>query len=573
MIVYRENVRLAAPQSLLRRCAGELRTIARDGGTGHGRSVFLLADFGELEAGVADALFPDQDRPDAAAERWRHAAVAVGRLFRSSWRGEAAGAVRAHAATALAAMNRLLDAPLPATVRVRTAEGYAYYGLYPETYLAAAEAFARGRTVGDAVCIGLRSIGTSLSAVVAAELEATGWRVRTLTVRPHGHPFDRRPVLSPDLAASLAAQPGAWFLIVDEGPGLSGSSFCGTAEVLVASGVAEERIVFFPSWQPSAQSFRSPAARRRWPLHSLAFARFEDAWLARGRLGDSVRDLSAGAWRALVYQDEAEWPAVQPQHERRKYLGAGEGEPVLFKFAGLGRWGEATLARARVSAEAGFGPPVTGLRDGFLIQPFVPGRPLRRGEADAALLTTASRYLVHRAATICDPEPVRFEELCTMIRVNVGEGLGAEQADRLGELARFRPLIAAAPAVAVDGRMLPHEWLRTAGGYLKTDGVDHAHDHFFPGRQDIAWDLAGFAVEFALPGRARADLTAEVAHRLADRTLPARLPFYTLAYLACRLGYCTLAAETLGAAPEGARFAALARRYRRLLGPAIRQLR
>ena len=74
-------------------------------------------------------------------------------------------------------------------------EGYAYYALYPETYVAAAEQFIRGRRPGTAVCVGLRSIGTSLSAAVAAGLEAAGWRVLALTLRPRGHPFQRRPIL------------------------------------------------------------------------------------------------------------------------------------------------------------------------------------------------------------------------------------------------------------------------------------------------------------------------------------------------------------------------------------------
>ena len=42
-----------------------------------------------------------------------------------------------------------------------------------------------------------------------------------------------------------------------------------------------------------------------------------------------------------------------------------------------------------------------------------------------------------------------------------------------------RSLIEDAPAYELDGRMLPHEWIETSSGFLKTDAVDHFDDHFF----------------------------------------------------------------------------------------------
>ena len=50
--------------------------------------------------------------------------------------------------------------------------------------------------------------------------------------------------------------------------------------------------------------------------------------------------------------------------------------------------------------------------------------------------------------------------------------------------------------VAIDGRMLPHEWLETRMAIVKADALDHHDDHFFPGCQDIAWDIAGASVEW-----------------------------------------------------------------------------
>lgn len=68
-----------------------------------------------------------------------------------------------------------------------------------------------------------------------------------------------------------------------------------------------------------------------------------------------MTDLSAGAWRKLFYNDENDYPPSQPQHERRKYLCRTQGrERLWLKFAGLGRYGEQKLERARALAEAGF---------------------------------------------------------------------------------------------------------------------------------------------------------------------------------------------------------------------------
>lgn len=112
--------------------------------------------------------------------------------------------------------------------------------------------------------------------------------------------------------------------------------------------------------------------------------------------------------------------------------------------------------------------------------------------------------------------------------------------------------------------MFPHESLQTSGGYLKIDGVDHHDDHFFPGGQEIAWDLAGCCVEFGLRRR-RGEIALRYRSLANDRGLLDRLCFYKVAYLAYRLGYVTLAAEALGPSPDVARFNFLSQRYRAVL--------
>lgn len=573
MIVYREVERLVEPRQQLAECERLMDAIAFGRATDHGLVVRALIELGELEAAVADRLFPTDDGLSAIARLWRRAALAFGHVFVVSWLQRGPEQLRAAAGRALARIAPLARSLTEGALRLRVTEGYAYYALYPETYVAAATLFRSGRLPDTAICIGLRSIGTSLSAVVGAELEAAGWRVIPLTLRPRGHPFERRPNLTRELADWMTSERRAQFLIVDEGPGISGSSFCGVAETLSELGIADERISLFPSWPADGGTFNSERWRERWQRHQRYWCSFEQAWLKRGFLGRELEDLCGGAWRSGSYTDAADYPAVHPQHERRKYRAAlASGEQILFKFAGLGRYGAVKYARAESLADAGYTPPVLGLRDGFLMHRFVTGRPLDVGDVDARLLRTAAEYLAHLRRHSVEESCVAFESLSEMIEVNVAEGLGPLWRDRLGDIERFRPTLSDAPAIGVDGRMMPHEWLATKRGIVKVDATDHGDDHFFPGPQDVAWDVAGFAMEFDLSAQRAADFADQVASLSGDLCLRARLPFYRVAYLACRLGYTTLAVQTLGQSEDAARMAKLAQRYARQLRQGIRAL-
>jgi hypothetical protein len=121
------------------------------------------------------------------------------------------------------------------------------------------------------------------------------------------------------------------------------------------------------------------------------------------------------------------------------------------------------------------------------------------------------------------------------------------------------------PEVAVDGRLLPHEWIASDGALMKTDALDHHADDFLPGPRDSAWDVAGAVCELGLDGAAAAALVSEYRGRSHDRTIERRLPFYRAAYLAYRIGYANLSAESLRGTPDGARFRTLEARYRRSL--------
>jgi hypothetical protein len=251
-----------------------------------------------------------------------------------------------------------------------------------------------------------------------------------------------------------------------------------------------------------------------------------------------AREVSGGTWRDITGSDAA----VQPQHERRKYLHDG----TLWKFSGLAHYGRTKLQRARDLHEAGFAADAIGFERGFLLTRWRQGT--EATSLDEDLLDTMAQYLAFLSERYDTGRAPEFDKLTEMIRVNTGRNCTEPTH--------------AATTVAVDGRMLPHEWINTNTGWIKTDGLDHHDDHFFPGCQDIAWDVAGAGVEF---GFDPCLLSVRVARLTGDRTLTARLPFYRTAYLAWRIGYSTLAAETLGETTDGRRFRVLTQRYRRLL--------
>jgi hypothetical protein len=469
MMVYREQRRRVATAEVLRRI-GEARGFERE------------MEFGEFHAGVADAISPDCDRD-------------------------------------------VRNAALPEQIEISVPEGFAYYALDPELYRRSARRFAAEVRPDRVAVIGIRSIGTTLAAIVAKELPKS----RVWSVRPRGHPFDRQVRVDYDLARAWLGW-GGHFAIVDEGPGLSGSSFASAADFLTTLGIREERIVFFPAWAPDGSAFVNENARRRWQRHRKYWTPFEEL-----HRFDHATDLSAGQWRKL----RRARPPVHPQHERRKYLQADR----LYKFAGYGRYGRAKLERAE--RLAGFIPPVLGLEDGFLVSRWVEGRSARPSRE---FVEHAATYLAHVAREFPTGESADTGALAAVIEQNTG-----------------RPWTRGLPdgrAVTLDGRMLPHEWLETSGGFVKTDALDHGDDHFYPGPQDIAWDLAAFGLEFGCQER-----LLECYSRVSgDHDAGSRVPFYRAAYLAFRLGYCDMAAKALAGSADGARFQRARERYDAMIG-------
>jgi hypothetical protein len=564
MLVYRDQRSRDDPRHAL----SELRGLTHrsSGAPSHDTARDALIACGKLEAAVADSVFPQADGVHPLVQAFRAASEIAGHLLWHTWHHNAADA-----AAWWSRLARQLDSidagGLPPQVEFSVPEGYAHYAVYPEMYLEAARRCVAELGRIEAVCLGLRSIGTSLSAAVAAALNELGCETRSGTVRPRGDPYSRRTIISDELATLLRPAEATYYLIVDEGPGISGSSMAGVADLLRSWGVTEEKILLFPSWETDGTHLRSPLARAVWRRHRQFTAAFEDVWLRSGRFEAAfpgeLLDISAGEWRRMVYDSPADYPPVHPQHERRKYLlfqQDARGPSGFVSFAGFGEYGKSKLRRAEHLAAAGFTPEPELLAHGFLRRTFVAGSPVGPGEVTAELLETVAAYLAHLYREHAAEPSVSSDTLREMIATNLEEGLGLSW--RKVDLPNGEWI---ERGVMLDGRMLAHEWIRSATRYTKVDALDHHDDHFFPGCQDIAWDLAAAVFELDLGDHGR-DVLVECYRSISgDRGIAQRLPFYSIAYLAFRLGYSSLASATLGDSPEVRRFAVETRRYTELI--------
>ncbi|MEN6464592.1 MAG: hypothetical protein ABFD62_05365 [Syntrophaceae bacterium] len=586
MIVFRKQERLEDPQYAVNRIVRLLEAAQRD--PSHANIVELVIEYGEFESAAADVLLPEKDDIGPEIAMLRETALLLGRIFCKSWmllsgpgktpaarRGELAE-LFARSAAALRTLSRpdFLDS-MHGSICLRFSEGFAHYGIFPETYVEAARKFFAEDRPASATCIGLRSIGACLSSIVGAALAELGCTVRALTVRPRGHPYDRYVKLAAGLEEYLLRNQKEFFVIVDEGPGLSGSSFASIAEHLRRLRIPDDKIVLFPCWEPDGSEFFSETAMQSWRRLKKCSATFEDTWTNTGRLAEGLpytglADISAGNWRQLICGGNG-WPAVHPHHEQRKYICSGHqdsrggaGQRFLVKFAGLGRYGKKKFQRARNLADANFSMPAAGIANGFIISSFAGGRPLAAADLSAALIERMAQYLAFLKTRYPAEPDLSAAAMLQMVEINAGEGLGKAWARKTGRLAKMKGLLEG-EAAEIDGRMLPHEWILSEGRYLKADALDHHADQFFPKRQDIAWDIAGAAVEFGMD-RAQIDfLLDRYAELSLDRSAAEKLPLYSICYLAYRLGYSALAEQSLTGTTDGRMFGILKSHYAKLL--------
>jgi len=583
MIAYGDRTVVRAPGAAIDSLRAGLAALesAGPGLDRHSALSSLLLAAGELAQWLADRAFDDRgcDDRDRPADLAMNLAVA---LARQVWRSHRSGyATAVSCREARAALWRLVRGAGDAgPLNIRSPEGFHHYAVYPETFGAAAAGLEPEE---PGLILGIRTIGATLAAMVAGVFRS---RRRPLTVRPVGHPFERRLDLGPGLARELGRRRGP-VAVVDEGPGLSGSSFGAALDALARAGVAESRVHLFPSHHALGPR-ASPGTRIRWERVARRCVSFEAELLGDGPTGlvawtsdltgaqtSPPEDISAGRWRAHLFDDPARWPPAAAVRERRKYLLRAGGGRFLARFAGLGAAGEACQARGRLLAEAGFSPPVLGLRHGFLVQPWVDqARPLGDLPTDPPrqeLLARVADYLAFRTASF-PAGPGRGAGPHALLATAIANASEVLDKDAVRRLERFVPwledLARQARPVEVDARMHAWEWLRLPDGrLLKTDAVDHCDGHDPIGCQDSTWDVAGAAVELALDSGETQSLRRRLRSNGAPIE-PEQLTFYRACYLGFQLGLYHLAGQTAGESSEAARLEAAASRYARQLASA-----
>lgn len=481
MLVYSDHVEIADPGERLREFAEQLSRIATlpAGIDRHAKLVATLVDAGQLLQGVADAGWPDEQPLSAFIHRL---ALCVVRSWDSGF----------------AETGELPSGPTIQTtgdVTLRLPEGFAYYAVYPEAYI---EAARRLSLSGPPRVIGIRSIGTTLGGIVAATLGAP----RAVTVRPRGDPFARQV----DLPADLLNE-DAHYVIVDEGPGLSGSSFGAVADRLEEGGVPLERIAFLPSHDGPPGPQGSEAHRRRW----------KRARRVPGDFDGRVLELARGWAGELLRPND------------------------VLTFVGLGQAGELKLEMAHALHSAALTREPVGLVHGFLIERGSKATGLAPGEKP---IGDIAHYIVARA-NLFPAEPgsgASIERLLEMCRRNIslaiGDQGGGSHDQIVGKIPKDR-----VRRVRTDNRMDRKNWLRAADGRLiKVDAVNHHQAHDLIGCQHLAWDVAGAIAEFALTS-AEAEALIRAVEQRGPAIDPELLAFYRIAYLAFRLGQATLAQE------------------------------
>jgi hypothetical protein len=509
MLVYRHPSRELSSHAIRQELRASIRRLDRDPIGDCAIEALLRA--GELECALADLGHPSETNAayvtDAMAS---HVLVDNGRSLQG-------------------VEQNLATLELPDRLHLRTPSGFAYDGLDPRRYATLAPALPLRPEVPIAV-IGLRSIGTTLGAIVAEALRLRGHQVERTTVRPMGHPWARVLRMEPREAAFVAhmVSRDAEFLIVDEGPHASGSAFLGVAEALERAGVPQRSIALCTSRVADPSQLLAKSASERWPRYRSYAA---DTWT----LGDD-EDLSAGAWRKADYgEDAAAWPACWTALERIKRR-TPDGQ-WLDKFEGFAPYRDEAFERACALAQAGYAPSPTWLGHGFVRYPWVSGSPARASDLDGQTLREIARYCAHRAR-VFRVSDVETKQLERMVETNVDEVFGIEVGSR-ATLIVERPIVP-------DARMQPFEWRFGVDGRLwKTDGHAHGDGALLPGPTDVCWDLAGAIVEWNMGAEQRARFVKDYSTLSGDRP-EGRLPGYVLAYCAQRLGETYIGACSSG---------------------------
>ena len=523
MLVFGDHREIADPRERLRHVTEMIEEVVRmPGGIDrHSKLVKVLVEAGRLQQGLEDVGGPREELNELVYQL----ALCVIHSWDSGFEH-------------IGVLPSVRDLALPECIELKLPEGFAFYAVYPEAYVASAR---RLQLNGKPRVIGIRSIGTTLGGVVAATLGAPP----PINVRPFGDPFAREVELPAEIVDD-----DAHYVIVDEGPGLSGSSFGAVADWLQDRGVPLGRIAFLPSHGGDLGPNASDAHRARWQAAQRAPAEFNAGFLST-RFGPLEQFSNGDPW------------------ERLKFYGYIGSTKVLLKFAGLGAIGERKLQMAHALYAAGLSPEPLALVHGFLLERWRDDA--FRLAAEDKPLDEIGHYIGTRARLFpaAEGSGATIADLLTMCRRNLYLALGGDAAcavDRWNaallstEVRRSR----------TDNKMGREEWLRSPDGrLLKTDALDHHCGHDLIGCQDMAWDVAGAIVEFMLDHDDAGRLVDATEAAAGRRLSPVLLEFCRVAYCCFRLGQAKLAGEAADDPGECERLGGRAIRYETAVMPLL----
>ena len=482
----------------------------------------LVIGCGQLEQAIADLA--DKDPTFATA---KSAAEALTDNASDAFILETAPVV----AGQLELLETLLLANLALTLKAP--EGFQFYSLYPEQFAVTATRFAAAHTPESAFVIGLRSIGTTLSAVVNSALRHSGVRSRRITIRPGGHPFSRE--VSP---ADIKPENSEQIIVVDEGPGLSGSSMASVAAALQSLGVNLDQVTFFPAhdrgpgpncpewardiWD-KVKVHTTNAAELRWAGMSLKEKLLNSIELPVSERAELVYG-GHGAWRRFAYPDEAAWPPLAPHFDRPKQIVVSEGRPAaVWEFHGLcPSWRDSNSE-----------PSILGYRQ----MAWPAGRRCVPSDWDTGKGTLIFRTLEGTHGVMNQPErEASWNRLTEMLYWNLWESLGEDVANLVKTTFNQMELRQAARGTLRE--LAPWAWVLDATSQpTLASPFTPEMDHTVIGEQPWLWDLARLCVEW--------EVSPPESMEIFAVTWPDMHPleplFHLLAAAAFALGQFTLA--------------------------------
>lgn len=542
MLIYAKQRFSASPRRLARDLRS--RVAARPWPDLADSREWLIAT-GQLEQAVLDA--------GGEGNEISAATIAAADLFLAT-RSSTSGGARVKSCTErlALALHRIEATSQDREIDVRVPEGFAWYALYPDSYAQTAETWSRRceAAKSDICVIGLRSIGTTLAAVVAQALRNCGRTVRScISLRPSGDPFSR----SAELPAGFV--PGSQNIIVDEGPGLSGSSMVAVARALHGVGADAAGIYFFAGHANGPGRAADESIRGWWRAPRVWTTELDDTVVDGSVMPDVLsslietcsgeiaegpaKDLDMLGWISLAGLSALPRAVAPGLETPKKIVHLRSGRAVLLKFTGFALTSAAHRLEHRKSPRTAIAPFGSG--HGWTAMPWVEGRRLTVADGGVPFqIDHLGPWIVAAASETLMADEIRdgIGRIASALKAWAMTRDGAARVRGIELVAEREAMNVSSATMPCygDGRLAPHEWIRTLGGaILKADAGGHHCDHTWVGRQPIAWDLAGAEIEWELDDRRAATLYRTVQQTTGIEHCQATRPFY-------KAGYCVFRA-------------------------------